>query len=163
MATLVLDDSESRVAATGGARLPGGKSKVAQAGVSCGGGRRGPLEVAGSLERRREPPQAESQEPPMVRVGVRRHSAAGVLREPRIVIESTVVKVNRSHLRMEMVRRGWRAYDLARAADVSPGTLTAIMRGRAVSPRTLRKIAVALGSHPIVPGLECLVEAPTDK
>jgi phage replication-related protein YjqB (UPF0714/DUF867 family) len=49
------------------------------------------------------------------------------------------VRVNRAHLCREMVRRGWRANDLAQAASLSPGTLTAILHGRSVSPQTLRR------------------------
>ncbi|PZR89439.1 MAG: hypothetical protein DLM67_19100 [Candidatus Nephthysia bennettiae] len=68
------------------------------------------------------------------------------------------VRVNQSRLWREMVSRGWRAADLAQAASVSPGTLTAVMQGRTVSPHTLRKLALALTSSPVVPGLEQLVD-----
>jgi transcriptional regulator with XRE-family HTH domain len=68
------------------------------------------------------------------------------------------VRVNQVRLRHEMVRRGWQANDLARAASVSAGTLTAILHGRSVSPHTLRKLAIALTKHPIVPGLEELID-----
>ena len=69
------------------------------------------------------------------------------------------VRVNGIHLRREMARRGWRAIDVARAAGVSAGTMTAVMRGTYVSPRTLQKIAVALMKAPVVPGLDDLLEA----
>ena len=68
------------------------------------------------------------------------------------------VRVNGVHLRREMARRGWRAIDLARAAGVSAGTMTAVMKGTYVSPRTLQKIAVALTKAPVVPGLDGLLE-----
>jgi transcriptional regulator with XRE-family HTH domain len=69
------------------------------------------------------------------------------------------VRVNGVHLRREMARRGWRAIDLARAAGVSAGTMTAVMKGTYVSPRTLQKIAAALTKAPVVPGLDDLLEA----
>lgn len=67
------------------------------------------------------------------------------------------VYVNVSRLRKEIARRGWRPTDLGRAAGVSAGTMTAVMKGRAVSPQTLRRIAVALRRHETVPGLDLLL------
>ena len=55
-------------------------------------------------------------------------------------------------LEREMAVRGLQAVDLARMAGVSAATLSAAMQGRAVSVRTLRKIALALVRTPIVPG-----------
>jgi transcriptional regulator with XRE-family HTH domain len=68
------------------------------------------------------------------------------------------VRVNVPRLRREMALRGWRPTDLARAARISPGTMSAVMKGASVSPRTLGRIATALASHPIVPGLGDLLE-----
>lgn len=47
---------------------------------------------------------------------------------------------------------------VAGAASASAGTLTAILHRRSVSPHTLRKLAIALTKHPIVPGLEELID-----
>jgi len=69
------------------------------------------------------------------------------------------VRVKGMYLRREMARRGWRAIDLARVAGVSAGTMTAVMKGTYVSPRTVQKIAVALTKAPVVPGLDDLLEA----
>ena len=69
------------------------------------------------------------------------------------------VYVNVPRLRREITLRGWRPTDLARAAGLSAGTMTAVMKGGPVSPPTLRKIAAALRRHPILPGLEELLEA----
>jgi hypothetical protein len=44
------------------------------------------------------------------------------------------VLVNVPRLRREIVLRGWRPTDLARAAQLSPGTMTAVMKGGPVSP-----------------------------
>jgi len=63
------------------------------------------------------------------------------------------VYVNVRRLRRDIALRAWRPTDLARAAGLNAGTITAVMKGSAVSPRTLRKIASALRRHPIVPGL----------
>ncbi len=68
------------------------------------------------------------------------------------------VYVNVARLRREIALRGWRPTDLARAARLSPGTITTVMKGGPVSPSTLRKIAGALRHHPIVPGLDDLLE-----
>jgi transcriptional regulator with XRE-family HTH domain len=68
------------------------------------------------------------------------------------------VYVNVARLRREIALRGWRPTDLARAAKLSAGTMTAIMKGGPVSPRTLRKIAGALRNHPVVPGLDDLLD-----
>jgi hypothetical protein len=69
------------------------------------------------------------------------------------------VYVNVPRLRREIALRGWRPTDLARAAGLSAGTVTTVMKGGPVSPRTLRSIAGALRRHPVVPGLDELLEA----
>lgn len=68
------------------------------------------------------------------------------------------VHVNIPRLRREIALRGWRPTDLARAAGLSAGTITTVMKGAAVSPRTVRAIAIALSRHPVVPGLEGLLD-----
>ena len=68
------------------------------------------------------------------------------------------VRVNRARLLQEMACRGWHASDLARAARLSDATVSHVMQGRRVSPRTMRKIAVALVRSPPVPGLDALVD-----
>ncbi len=70
------------------------------------------------------------------------------------------VYVNVPRLRREIALRGWRLTDLARAAGLSAGTITVVMRGGAVSPRTLTKIARSLARHPMVPGLGELMDSP---
>ena len=60
-------------------------------------------------------------------------------------------------LRRELARRGWNYSDLARAARVSPPTVTAAMAGRPVLPRTVRAIARALAEAPIVGGIDELL------
>jgi transcriptional regulator with XRE-family HTH domain len=68
------------------------------------------------------------------------------------------VRVNIPRLRQEMALRGWRPTDVARVAGISAGTMTTIMKGKPVSPRTLQKVAMALARSPIVPGLGELLD-----
>jgi DNA-binding Xre family transcriptional regulator len=58
---------------------------------------------------------------------------------------------------MELARRGWAHTDLARAAGISPPTVSAAVAGRPVAPSTLRKIADALASTPVVEGIDVLL------
>jgi hypothetical protein len=69
------------------------------------------------------------------------------------------VYVNVPRLRREIALRGWRSTDLARAAGLSAGTMTAVMKGGLVSPRTLSKLAAALRRHDVVPGLDDLLNS----
>jgi hypothetical protein len=57
-------------------------------------------------------------------------------------------------LRYELARWGWGNADLARAAKVSPPTVTAALAGRPVAPRTLKRIAMALSATPPLAGAE---------
>jgi transcriptional regulator with XRE-family HTH domain len=68
------------------------------------------------------------------------------------------VRVNRARLLHEMACRGWHATDLARQARLSDATVSHVMRGRPVSPHTLRKVAQALVRTEPVPGLDALVD-----
>ena len=68
------------------------------------------------------------------------------------------VRVNRARLLHEMACRGWHASDLAREARLSEATVSHLMRGRSVSPHTLRKVARAFTRSLPVPGLDVLVE-----
>lgn len=68
------------------------------------------------------------------------------------------VHVNVAHLRHEIALRGWRPTDLSRAAGLSAGTMTLVMKGGPVSPRTLRRIAVALRKHATISGLGELLD-----
>jgi transcriptional regulator with XRE-family HTH domain len=67
------------------------------------------------------------------------------------------VYVNVLRLRREIALRGWRQTDLARAAGLSAGTITTVMKGGPVSPATLRKVAATLRRHPIIPGMDELL------
>jgi transcriptional regulator with XRE-family HTH domain len=68
------------------------------------------------------------------------------------------VKLNPLRLRYELAIRGLRSADIAHVAGISTATMSAAMRGRPVSPRTLRKLAVALARVPPVPGSEDLLD-----
>ena len=67
-------------------------------------------------------------------------------------------RIDPTRLDRELARRGWNATDLARASAVSVGTISAARRGRPVSNGTLCKIANALRSAPVVPGVDSLLE-----
>jgi transcriptional regulator with XRE-family HTH domain len=60
-------------------------------------------------------------------------------------------RINQLRLRREMAARGWNACDLAELAGLSAATLTAALQGRAVSLRTIQKIAVAIARTPAIP------------
>jgi transcriptional regulator with XRE-family HTH domain len=66
--------------------------------------------------------------------------------------------VDPTRLDRELARRGWNATDLAKAAGISVGTISAARQGRPVSNATLSKIADALRSAPIVEGVDLLLE-----
>jgi hypothetical protein len=68
------------------------------------------------------------------------------------------VHVNVPRLRREIALRGWCPTDLARAARLSAGTMTVVMKGGPVSPATLSRVASALGQHPVVPGIDDLLQ-----
>lgn len=72
----------------------------------------------------------------------------------------TAARINQLRLRREMTSRGWNACDLARLAGLSPATLTAAMKGTPVSPRTVRKLAIAIARTPAIPQALDLLEEP---
>jgi transcriptional regulator with XRE-family HTH domain len=68
------------------------------------------------------------------------------------------VRISPARIDRELARRGWSATDLAKAAGCSPSTISGARRGRQVTNETLRKIADALLSAPVVPGIDVLLE-----
>ena len=68
------------------------------------------------------------------------------------------VRISPTRIDRELARRGWSATDLARASGCSPSTISGARRGRQVTNDTLRKIADALRSAPVVPGVDMLLE-----
>ena len=68
-------------------------------------------------------------------------------------------QLNRRRLDRELAYRGWSASELARAAGVSEQTLVAARKGKPVTSSTLRKIAIALTSAPVIPTAELLLAA----
>jgi DNA-binding Xre family transcriptional regulator len=66
-------------------------------------------------------------------------------------------RLNRMRLDRELAYRGWSASDLAREAGVSEQTLVAARKGNPVTASTLRKIAIALTSAPVIPTAELLL------
>jgi transcriptional regulator with XRE-family HTH domain len=68
------------------------------------------------------------------------------------------VRLDAARLEYELVRRGWDAADLAKAAGVSQGTLSSARQGKRITQRTLIRLAIALGKQPVVPEVEILLE-----
>ena len=58
------------------------------------------------------------------------------------------VIVHPGRLRFEIARRGWNPIDLARAARLSPATISAALSGRPISATSLKLIAKALADLP---------------
>ena len=67
-------------------------------------------------------------------------------------------RISPARIDRELARRGWSATDLARASGCSPSTISSARRGRQGTNETLRKIADALLSAPVVPGVDALLE-----
>lgn len=53
-------------------------------------------------------------------------------------------RYERQPLRMAQMKRGWTNQELARRSGVSDMTITRVMRGDPISPKTMKKIADAL-------------------
>jgi len=68
------------------------------------------------------------------------------------------VAVRRGVLARELARRGWTLADLAKAAGLSGATVSSARAGRRVSPHTLRLIAQALTTAPILDGVDDLLD-----
>ena len=58
------------------------------------------------------------------------------------------VTVDAQRLRQEIARRGWGGVDLARAARLSPATVSAALSGRPISATSIGLMAKALASNP---------------
>ena len=67
------------------------------------------------------------------------------------------VTIHPGRLRQELARRGWSPIDLARAARLSPATVSAAMSGRPIAASSLRLIGKALASAPPVDVLDRLL------
>ncbi len=67
--------------------------------------------------------------------------------------------MNAEQLNRELARRGWNATELARASGCSAATISAARRGKPISSATLSKIAAALRSAPVIPGIDELIGA----
>jgi len=71
------------------------------------------------------------------------------------------IRISPERLDRELARRGWNATELAKASGCSPSTISGALRGRRVNNETLRKIAEALLTAPVVPGVDSLLEPET--
>lgn len=69
------------------------------------------------------------------------------------------VSIVASRLQLELARRGWRHCDLARTAGISAPTVSAAMAGRPLAPRTVRLIAEALSTTPVIHGIDSILRA----
>ena len=59
------------------------------------------------------------------------------------------VTVDAQRLRQEIARRGWGGVDLARAARLSPATVSAALSGRPIAATSLNLMVKALTSAPV--------------
>ena len=69
------------------------------------------------------------------------------------------VSVHPERLRQEIARRGWSPVDLARAARLSPATVSAALGGRPIAASSLGLIAKALADTPTVEVIDRLLGA----
>lgn len=67
------------------------------------------------------------------------------------------IEVHRENLRLEMVRRGWSARDLARESRLSEATISSALSGRPISPSSLALIAKALSRAPAIEIVDSLI------
>jgi len=67
------------------------------------------------------------------------------------------VSVHPERLRQEISRRGWSPVDLARAARLSPATVSAALGGRPIAASSLSLIAKALAETPTVDVIDRLL------
>lgn len=58
------------------------------------------------------------------------------------------VVVDSDYLRLEIHRRGWNPVDLAKAARLSPATVSAALNGRPISATSLSLMGKALAASP---------------
>jgi hypothetical protein len=72
------------------------------------------------------------------------------------------VALHPGRLRHEIVRRGWAPVDLARAAELSPGTVGAALKGLPIAEASVARIAKALLAAPTVDVIDHLIFADTD-
>ncbi len=67
------------------------------------------------------------------------------------------VLINAQRLRHELELRGLTGADFARLAKISQASVSHALRGRQVSPRTVKKIAEALTTTKVLPVAEELI------
>lgn len=85
-------------------------------------------------------------------------SAGGLVPVQDVVQRSQGVQIDPDRLTRELAVRGLTARDLARVAGVPEHTLSAARHGhRRLRPATLRKLADALVSIPLIDGVELLL------
>jgi len=73
------------------------------------------------------------------------------------------VTVDAQRLRQEIARRGWSAVDLARAARLSPATVSAALSGRPIAATSLNLMARALAEAPANELIERLLYGDRDE
>jgi len=73
------------------------------------------------------------------------------------------VNVHAGRLRQGIARRGWSPVDLARAARLSPATVSAALNGKAIAASSLSLIAKALAEAPPVDVIDRLLFADSEE
>ena len=72
-----------------------------------------------------------------------------------------VLRLDGGRFRREMARRGASARDVSRLSGVAPNTLTRCLNGAPISVGTLRAVATALHSMPVLQGVDELIATET--
>lgn len=73
---------------------------------------------------------------------------------------TTGTAINPDRLRYEMTRRGITASELAGRANITPHTISNMMRGGAARAATFRKLVRALVSFPVLDGANLILDPP---
>jgi plasmid maintenance system antidote protein VapI len=74
------------------------------------------------------------------------------------VRHETLLTIQPDALLRELALRGWTAADLAKVAEVSPTTITAIVQGHhRVAPRVVRRIGLAFEHNPVLASITGLL------
>jgi transcriptional regulator with XRE-family HTH domain len=72
-----------------------------------------------------------------------------------------VLRLDGARFRREMARRGASARDVSRVSGVAPNTLTRCLAGAPITVATLRAVAKALDSLPVLHGVDELLAVET--
>jgi transcriptional regulator with XRE-family HTH domain len=78
-----------------------------------------------------------------------------------LITPVAALRLDGGRFRREMARRGASARDVSRVSGVAPNTLTRCLNGAPISVGTLRAVATALYSMPVLQGVDELIATET--